>query len=124
MQGTSTDESNFLRSWTGRLYLWFAQVPDLNPSLYTTANYFPLLKTSATTGSGNPVDKFHFTYPTVDLGVAVDTGCRGGLWREFRGPGRDPAANILIAFVDSSATGAATLAAAGGAVHRWHQCQR
>src|SRR5580692_13202267 len=62
VQGTSTDENNFLRSWTHQLYLWFDQVPDLEPSLYTTVNYFPLLKTSAKTASGNPVDKFHFTY--------------------------------------------------------------
>ena len=63
-QGTSVDENNFLRSWTNDLYLWYSEVPDLDPSAYTTANYFPLLKTSATTASGHPKDKFHFTYQT------------------------------------------------------------
>src|ERR1700733_7094859 len=52
VQGTTTDENNYLRSWTHQLYLWFEQVPDLDPSLYATPAYFQLLKTSATTPSG------------------------------------------------------------------------
>src|SRR5690242_16692468 len=64
-QGTTLDENNFLRSWTNELYLWYSEVPDLNPASYaTTADYFPLLKTSGTTPSGAPKDKFHFTYDT------------------------------------------------------------
>ncbi len=33
--GTATDENNWLRSWTNDLYLWYSEVPDLNPALYT-----------------------------------------------------------------------------------------
>src|SRR5579862_8477634 len=63
VQGTTLDENNWLRSWTNELYLWYSEVPDLNPSLYsTTAAYFPLLKTSAVTSTGHPKDRFHFTY--------------------------------------------------------------
>src|SRR5262245_38364211 len=62
--GTVTDQNNWLRSFTNELYLWYSEVPDLNPAQYQTANYFDLLKTSATTTSGTPKDKFHFTYAT------------------------------------------------------------
>ena len=62
--GTATDENNWLRSWTNDLYLWYSEVPDLDPSKYATADYFPLLKTSATDAQGQPKDKFHFTYTT------------------------------------------------------------
>jgi carboxyl-terminal processing protease len=82
MQGTTTDENFWLRSWTNELYLWYDEVPDLDPGAYsTTATYFPLLKTSAITSTGNPKDRFHFTYPTsqweqmsqagVDIGYGV-----------------------------------------------------
>ena len=30
--GTVTDQNNWLRSWTNELYLWYSEVPDLNPS--------------------------------------------------------------------------------------------
>ena len=64
-QGSTLDETNWLRSWTNDLYLWYGEVPDTNPSGYSTADYFALLKTSATTPSGAPKDKFHFTETTA-----------------------------------------------------------
>ncbi len=64
VQGTATDENNWLRSWSNDLYLWYSEVPDLDPSKYATADYFPLLKTSASDAQGQPKDKFHFTYTT------------------------------------------------------------
>jgi carboxyl-terminal processing protease len=63
--GTALDEKNWLRSWTNQLYLWFDEVQDRDPSGYTTDDaYFQVLKTTATTASGAPKDKFHFTYAT------------------------------------------------------------
>ena len=81
-QGTTVDENNWLRSWTNELYLWYREVPDLDPATYaTTASYFDVLKTTAITSTGNPKDRFHFTYPTlqweqmsqagVDIGYGV-----------------------------------------------------
>ena len=82
VQGTTLDENNWLRSWTNELYLWYREVPDLDPGAYsTTASYFALLKTSATTSTGHSKDRFHFTYATaqweqlsqagVDIGYGV-----------------------------------------------------
>ena len=63
-QGSTLDENNWLRSWTHELYLWYDEVQDADPGLYTTPNYFQLMKTTETTSSGAPKDRFHFTYPT------------------------------------------------------------
>ncbi|HSC14909.1 MAG TPA: peptidase, partial [Gammaproteobacteria bacterium] len=66
VRGTATDENNFLRSWSNDLYLWYNEIVDRDPGLYATPQYFDLLKTNATTPSGNPKDRFHFTYRTSD----------------------------------------------------------
>ncbi len=82
VQGSTLDENNWLRSWTNELYLWYREVPDIDPGKYaTTAAYFPLLKTAALTSTGRPKDRFHFTYPTsqweqmsqagIDIGYGV-----------------------------------------------------
>jgi carboxyl-terminal processing protease len=118
VQGTATDENNYLRSWTHQLYLWFDQVPDLNPSLYTTVDYFPLLKTSATTPSGAPVDKpqFHFTYATSTWesleGQGVEAGY--GIGFDLRSP--TPPRNLVVAYVEPTATGPAATLARGAVV--------
>ena len=37
-QGTTLDENNWLRSWSNELYLWYSEIPDVDPaSLSTTA---------------------------------------------------------------------------------------
>jgi carboxyl-terminal processing protease len=116
VQGTATDENNFLRSWTHQLYLWFDQVPDLDPSLYTTVNYFPLLKTSATTASGAPEDKFHFTYPTATWESMSVQGIEAGYGVDFEVVAATPPRTILIAYVDPNASGTAATLARGAVV--------
>src|SRR5512137_2175034 len=63
--GTVADEKAWLRAWTDELYLWYREVPTLDPTAYPTpVTYFDALKTVALTASGRPKDRFHFTYPT------------------------------------------------------------
>ena len=64
VQGTTVTENNWLRSWTNELYLWYDEVTDVDPSLYTTPNYFTQMKTFQTDAEGQPKDKFHFTEVT------------------------------------------------------------
>jgi carboxyl-terminal processing protease len=116
VQGTATDENNYLRSWTHQLYLWFDQVPDLDPSLYTTAAYFPLLKTSATTASGAPVDKFHFTYATSVWESLSTQGVEVGYGVYFDVIASTPPRSIIVAYIDPSATGEAATLARGAVV--------
>jgi carboxyl-terminal processing protease len=111
VQGTSVDENNWLRSWTDDLYLWYSEVPDLNPASYTTANYFPLLKTSALTPSGNPKDKFHFTYKTSVWESLSQSNTEVGYGAQFEIIQRTPPRKVVIAFTEpGSAASQANLA--------------
>ena len=111
-QGTTLDENNWLRSWTHELYLWYDEVQDVDPSLYTTPQYFQLMKTTQTTSSGAPKDRFHFTYPTSvwesleQAGVEVGYGVQ---WEIVQG---SPPRSIRIAYLEPTANlPAATVAA-------------
>lgn len=66
--GSLQSELNWLRSWTHETYLWNTEVTDQNPASFTDRiAYFNVLKTTATTSSGSPKDKFHFTMNTADF---------------------------------------------------------
>lgn len=64
VQGSTLTENNWLRSWTNELYLWYDEVTDVDPSQYSTPNYFNEMKTFQSDTIGEPKDKFHFTYTT------------------------------------------------------------
>lgn len=64
-KGTSLQEKNFLRSWSYETYLWFEDLPDLNPSTsLTPQDYFLELVSDKKTASGSYKDNFHFYEPT------------------------------------------------------------
>lgn len=99
-KGTSVDEKNFLRSWSHETYLWYDELPDLNPaSDGSPQSYFDLLKTSRQTTSGAPKDNFHWYEPTEDaeawdLGVTYGYGMRLKVFSSF------PPRSYYIAFVE------------------------
>jgi len=63
VSGTILDENNFLRSYSNDTYLWYSEIVDQDPGFFNDPlDYFDVLKTTATTASGAPKDKFHFTY--------------------------------------------------------------
>ena len=76
--GTMIDENNFLRSWTHELYLWYGEVLDTNPAGVPTLAYFDTLVTPASTPSGQPKDRFHFTFPTADWIALSQSGVQAG----------------------------------------------
>ena len=100
--GSTLDENNWLRSWTHELYLWYDEVQDLNPAGYSTADYFQLMKTTQTTSSGAPKDRFHFTYATSvweqleQAGVAVGYGVQ---WEIVQGT---PPRSVRIAYLEAN----------------------
>lgn len=107
--GTAVDEKNWLRSWTHELYLWYDEVPDLDPATRTVADYFDLMKTSATTDSGQDKDKFHFTYPTDDwlaLSESGETIGFGLLWALFNPDLANGPREVVVAFAESGYSGA------------------
>ena len=82
-QGTLLDELKFLRAFSHQYYLWYKEVPTTYKmaDFSNPVDYFAVLKTNALTASGQPKDKYHFTYPTeewdkmqsagIDLGYGV-----------------------------------------------------
>jgi len=107
--GTATLENFWLRSWTHELYLWYKEAPDLNPNNYTdpVKDYFPLLKTSAKTASGNDKDKFHFTWDTAQWNSFSGSGQSAGYGAEFAVINGSPPRLVVIAYIDPN-TPAAT----------------
>jgi hypothetical protein len=107
--GTVTDQNNWLRSWTNELYLWYGEVTDRDPSLYTTDAYFNLLKTAAKTASGADKDKFHFVYPTDVWEALSQGGVEAGYGAEFAILASLPPRRIVVAYTDPNTTAATNL---------------
>ena len=77
--GSTAHENHFLRSWTHESYLWYQEVPDLNPNNYDdTIEYFGLQKTNELTANGTEKDRFHFTQDEISGDQFTYTGQRGG----------------------------------------------
>ena len=77
--GSTTDENNFLRSYSNDTYLWYSEITDRDPSLYNDPlDYFDLLVTTATTASGQLKDQFHFTYDSAEYFQLSQGGVSAG----------------------------------------------
>ncbi len=99
--GTALDEKNWLRSWTNDLYLWFSEVPDQDPAGFTSDSaYFDVLKTSATTASGKPKDRFHFTYPTAAWESLSQSGVEAGYGAHFVIIAGTPPRNVVVGYTE------------------------
>jgi hypothetical protein len=118
MPGSTAAENNFLRSWTNEIYLWYREVPDLNPASAATADYFNALKTSATTPSGNPKDRFHFTYPTTEWVALSQSGVEAGYGAQWVITASRPPRQVVVAYTEpnSPATAASVNLARGAQV--------
>ncbi|MFL0811004.1 MAG: peptidase [Agarilytica sp.] len=73
-QGSTEYENFYLRSWTNETYLWYDEVEDQDPGLFSTADYFAQLKTFERTPSNNFKDNFHFTQDTEDYLTTTVSG--------------------------------------------------
>jgi C-terminal processing protease CtpA/Prc len=83
--GTYKDENNWLRSWSHETYLWYSELPDIDPILIEDPNkYFDLMKTDARTSSGQDKDRFHFTYDTDEWNQLSESGISMGYGAQFK----------------------------------------
>lgn len=97
--GSVSLENNWLRSWTHELYLWYREVPDANPSDYSTpASYFDVLKTTHTTATGSLKDRFHFTYPTDQWQALSQGGVELGYGAQWVVVAGAPPRNVVVAY--------------------------
>ncbi len=108
--GSTLIEKHWLRSWSNETYLWYDEITDIDPANanYPRAlDYFEILKTEATTASGAPKDKFHFTYDTEEYQQLVNSGASAGYGARTRIlDGTAPDRQIVIAYVEAGSPAA------------------
>lgn len=98
--GSTLSENNWLRAWSNELYLWYGEIVDKDPGLYTTPAYFQTLVTPQTTASGQAKDRFHFTYPTADWAALSQAGVSAGYGVEWVAEQSTPPRQVFVAFVE------------------------
>ncbi len=101
MQGSITDENNFLRSYSNDTYLWYDEIIDRDPSIYgDPVNYFDLLRTTAITPSGQSKDRFHFTIPSNEWFQLSQSGVSSGYGATFIFLSSIPPREVLVAYTE------------------------
>jgi C-terminal processing protease CtpA/Prc len=79
LQGTYADENNWIRSWSHETYLWYNELPDIDPAIITDPiDYFNRMKTSAKTTDGRPMDRFHYAQNTEEYNRYNQAGISAG----------------------------------------------
>src|SRR5256885_15966879 len=115
VQGSLADEKNWLRLWIDELYLWYREVPNLDPAAYDTAvKYFAVLKTTAKTPSGNDKDRFHFTIPTAQWLSLSGSGVEVGYGVQWAVIAPTAPRDVRVAYIDPNTPGASAPIARGG----------
>jgi C-terminal processing protease CtpA/Prc len=101
-QCTNTlDQNNFLRSYTDDTYLWYDEVTDRDPALYgDPLAYFDLLRTTGLSSSGEPKDRFHFTYDTDEWEQLSQSGVSAGYGIQWALLSTTPPRQLLIAYTE------------------------
>ena len=100
VQGDAVDENNFLRSYSDDTYLWYSEITDRDPSLHATPDYFDLLVTNATTPSGQPKDKFHFTFPSDVWFQLSQSGISAGYGARWVLIESTPPREVVVAYTE------------------------
>lgn len=101
--GSTLIEKFWLRSWTNETYLWYDEVPDLDPNdTADRVDYFDLLKTSRTTASGAPVDQFHFSQDTEEFEDRQSGEATAGFGARFAILQGAPPRDIRVSYTQSN----------------------
>lgn len=124
LPGSLDQEKGWIRSFVNETYLWYKEVPLVDPALYAigasvrytdpkTNNartttlvsdagvvdaYFNSQRTPAFTASGRPKDQFHFTYATGDWNALSTGGKVGGFGFEVALLASSPPRQALVAY--------------------------
>lgn len=116
-QGSAVDEKNWLRSWSHDTYLWYQELPDLNPendySEFVTTRfptepngYFSQLRTTATTPSGKDKDSYHFVLDSQTWYELSQGGVTFGYGIEFAVLVASPPRDVRIAYSQNTSEAA------------------
>jgi len=117
IQGTTLDENNFLRSYSNDTYLWYDEIVDQNPANFNDPlAYFDELRTFATTSTGAPKDKFHFTYDSLEWYQMYTVGVSAGYGAEWALLSTTPPREVVVAFTEPNSPATAQNIARGARV--------
>jgi len=84
LYGNYIDENNWIRAWSNETYLWYNELPDIDPAtILDPIEYFEQMKTSAKTSNGLPKDRFHFAQNTQEYNQYTETGVSAGYGFEY-----------------------------------------
>lgn len=101
IQGTLLDEMNWQRSWSNDIYLWYDEIIDRDPADFDDRlEYFDFLKTEELLPSGNPKDKYHFTYNTEEWIQLAQSGASIGYGVTWKVLQEDQPREILVAYTE------------------------
>ena len=104
--GTAMHEKMWLRSWSNRTYLWYKEIPDIDPTSYSISTYFNLLKTTAVTDSGVAKDQFHFSENTSDYQQQAQSGVSSGYGIRWSVISTVPPRSFTVAFTEPNSPAA------------------
>jgi carboxyl-terminal processing protease len=99
-QGSRLTENHWLRSWSNDTYLWYDEIVDRDPAQSTTPAYFDLLRTTATTASGQPKDRFHFRMTTAQWRALAQSGTAAGYGAAWAILASTPPRDIRVAYTE------------------------
>ncbi len=111
--GTAMHEKLWLRSWSNRTYLWYKELPDLDPAAYSTLAYFDLLKTSNKTDSGAAKDNFHFYQDTAEYKKQTQSAVTSGYGIEWIFTSTRPPRQLTVAYTEPGSPAATALLSRG-----------
>jgi C-terminal processing protease CtpA/Prc len=117
--GTTLAQNNFLRSYSNDTYLWYDEIIDRDPGLYADpVDYFGLLRTNELSPSGQPKDKFHFTYDSDVWEQLSQSGASAGYGIQWAFLSNDLPRDLRIAYTEpnSPATNLAVPLARGAQI--------
>jgi len=109
--GSLTSEKRWLRAYMNEMYLWYAEIPNIDPTatpysnekaVYDSLdNYFQDLKTPLITASGKRKDKFSFTYPTKAWNDLSQSGVVFGYGFELYQASPTPPRGLRVTYVET-----------------------
>lgn len=112
--GTRAEEKQWLASYFDQNYLWYKEIPDVNPAApaFNTGSHYELmsaylkaLRTPEKVGD-KPKDQFSFVYPTEEYNQQVQAGVRLGFGAEWKIIEETPPRDIRVAFVQPGSNAA------------------
>ena len=101
LQGTVTDENNWLRSMSNDTYLWYNEIEDVDPgAVNDVLEYFELMQSFELTPAGNRKDRFHFSLDSEEWQRLAQSGISAGYGMTFSVISSSPPRKVVIVYTE------------------------